>query len=303
MDRPVAQLERPESQTLEPDFLCIGMQKAGTGWLFDQLQFHPDFWMPPVKQLHYLEQERTRTGTAQKFLRIARRNPARRKMRLSHRRDFEERDVAFLEQYVSYDAEPMDIEKYIALFRHKREQLSGEINSGYSGLGKETISALACRLPDLRVLIVLRDPVARGWSQISMAHRNENFDAGLLDDPLLFRTWLETSPAIKKVAYPSRIVERWKQAAPNLEFKHFFFELVATDPVEARRQILLFLGADPERPSGGLLASHNRKSSDQKLDLTDRIKAVLIEHFADELRACARMFGGPAETWAAHHGV
>src|SRR5215469_17740999 len=37
-----------------PDFICIGMPKAGTGWLYDQLSHHPDFWMPPVKELHYL---------------------------------------------------------------------------------------------------------------------------------------------------------------------------------------------------------------------------------------------------------
>ena len=177
MDRTLAGLDQPQgiSQAPEPDFICIGMQKAGTGWLFDQLQFHPDFWMPPVKQLHYLEHERTKTGTAEKFLRIARRNPVRRKMRLSHRREWDERDVAFLEQYVGYDGEPMDIEKYIALFRYKGNCLSGEINSGYSGLGEETISALAQRLPDLRVFIILRDPVARGWSQVSMAYRNGEF--------------------------------------------------------------------------------------------------------------------------------
>ena len=38
-----------------PDFICIGMQKAGTGWAYDQLQYHPDFWMPPVKEIHYLD--------------------------------------------------------------------------------------------------------------------------------------------------------------------------------------------------------------------------------------------------------
>lgn len=291
------------SPAFEPDFICIGMQKGGTGWLFDQLQFHPDFWMPPVKQLHYLEHERTRTGTAEKFLRIARRNPARRKMRLSHRRDLDKRDVEFLEQYVSYDGEPMDIEKYISLFRYKGELLSGEINSGYSGLGEATISALADRLPKLKMFIILRDPVARVWSQVSMAHRNEVFDVRLLDDPSQFRTWLETFPAIKKVAYPSQIVERWRRAAPNLEFKHFFFELVATDPAEARRQILRFLGADPEKPSGAIEAGHNRKSSDAKLELTEPVKAVLVEHFREELCACARMFGGPAEAWAAQYGV
>src|SRR5689334_16087334 len=38
-----------------PDFLCIGAQKAGTSWLYQQLEPHPDFWMPPVKELHYFD--------------------------------------------------------------------------------------------------------------------------------------------------------------------------------------------------------------------------------------------------------
>ena len=51
--------------TRGPDFICIGAQKAGTRWLFDQLAFHPGFWMPPIKELHYLNQ-------GKRFLRFAR---------------------------------------------------------------------------------------------------------------------------------------------------------------------------------------------------------------------------------------
>ena len=38
-----------------PDFLCVGAQKGGTSWLYRQLEPHPDFWMPPMKELHYLD--------------------------------------------------------------------------------------------------------------------------------------------------------------------------------------------------------------------------------------------------------
>ncbi len=41
-----------------PDFLCVGAQKAGTSWLYQQLEPHPDFWMPPVKELHYFDQSK-----------------------------------------------------------------------------------------------------------------------------------------------------------------------------------------------------------------------------------------------------
>ncbi len=43
------------------DFLGIGAQRAGTRWLYDQSQHHPDFWMPPIKELHYFD-ARARTG-------------------------------------------------------------------------------------------------------------------------------------------------------------------------------------------------------------------------------------------------
>ncbi|PYL65054.1 MAG: hypothetical protein DMF20_09435 [Verrucomicrobia bacterium] len=38
-----------------PDFLCVGAQKGGTSWLYHQLNFHLDFWMPPIKELHYFD--------------------------------------------------------------------------------------------------------------------------------------------------------------------------------------------------------------------------------------------------------
>ncbi|MBV9571524.1 MAG: sulfotransferase [Alphaproteobacteria bacterium] len=285
-----------------PDFICIGMQKAGTGWLFDQLQFHPDFWMTPVKQLHYLEHEKTRPGKAEKFLALARK-PERLQQRISGRKRWDDRDIAFLEQLAGYRGEEMTVDRYISLFQYKQNSLSGEINSGYSGLGADTIQQVAERLPALRVFIILRDPVARAWSQISMAHRNEKFDPGLLEKPEDFRTYLETSPAIKKVAYPAQIVDRWKRSAPKLAFRWFFFDDIVKDPAIVRNEIIGYLGADPDKSSGEISADHNRKASDKKLESTETARATLIEHFRTELRACAAMFGGPADAWAAQYGA
>jgi len=37
-----------------PDFLVIGAQKAGTTWLHGNLLYHPEVWVPPIKELNYL---------------------------------------------------------------------------------------------------------------------------------------------------------------------------------------------------------------------------------------------------------
>ena len=37
-----------------PDFLGIGAQKAGTAWLHQNLQHHPDFYFPPdIKEIRF----------------------------------------------------------------------------------------------------------------------------------------------------------------------------------------------------------------------------------------------------------
>jgi hypothetical protein len=38
-----------------PDFLCIGMKKAATRWLFDQLNAHYQTWLPPIKECHFFD--------------------------------------------------------------------------------------------------------------------------------------------------------------------------------------------------------------------------------------------------------
>ncbi len=48
--------DRPPTRGGEPDFLCVGAHKAGSTWLYQQLDSHPDFWMPPIKELHYFDQ-------------------------------------------------------------------------------------------------------------------------------------------------------------------------------------------------------------------------------------------------------
>jgi hypothetical protein len=48
---------------------------------------------------------------------------------------------------------------------------------------------------------------------------------------------------------------------------------------------------------------YNRKSVRKRLEVNSAIRAVLVEYFADELRACAEMFGGAARNWPAKYGL
>src|SRR6266480_6385372 len=122
-----------------PDFLCIGAHKAGTTWLYQQLDSHPDFWMPPVKELHYFDQ----LSRVQRAGRLRRRD---------------QRDFRFLERLNSLSAEPgIDLEKYGRLFEPKASLLSGDISPNYSTLSDEVIRQVIGYFPSLRVIFLARD--------------------------------------------------------------------------------------------------------------------------------------------------
>lgn len=283
-----------------PDFICIGMQKAGTDWLYDQLQFHPDFWMPPIKEFHYFDRRKIpQIGRAKKFLDMT---PERLERRLSGRRSWDQRDHDFLRE-ASLCKGPLDIARYASLFRYKGTLLSGEITPGYSTLSESIISQIGAELPETKIILLVRDPVARAWSQISMAYRNENFDITILDSPASFASFLKTSSLVGDRSFPTKIVERWSRCAPHVQFASFLFDEIEKNSEGARDKILRFLGADPDKRSGVLPPGHNRKSQLRKLPLTDANRAILVAHFRDELHACAALFGGAARQWPAKHGV
>ncbi len=283
-----------------PDFICIGMPKAGTGWLYDQLSGHPDFWMPPVKELVYLSRgvprlgfARERHGRAQK--RQERALEASRGAERHLRRHRDGRDAAFVEYARTCMNRKMDLERYAGLFRFKGDLMSGDISPTYHSLKAATIAGIAQRFPEVKVLLLVRDPVSRAWSRISMMHRRGEFDPSLCLDASAFRTYLETDHNTGGLR-STVAATAWRAHAPAISFRHFLFDDISNDPENTRADICTYLGADPLKPSN-LPADHNRKADLEKLEMSDPIRNVLIEFFADEIMACAEMFGGRARAW------
>ncbi|PYJ10748.1 MAG: hypothetical protein DME93_10800 [Verrucomicrobia bacterium] len=262
-----------------PDFLCVGAQKGGTTWLYHQLAAHPDFWMPPIKEVRYFDKlSRTKASPP---------------------RPRDQRDVRFVESLKSLSARPF--KGYARLFEAKGASLSGDISPTYSTLNDEIIQRVISYLPNLKVIFLARDPVERAWSQLSMGVRLgmiTPFDA--TDTEEVIQNLLNSG--VLMLSHPSRIVARWKRYVHPDRFHVYFFDDLQRNPTELRRSILRFLGADPEKPSGRLKADYNSDARREKLRLTDKVRAHVAQFFKDELKTCAAQLGGPAREWPARYG-
>jgi len=110
------------------------------------------------------------------------------------------------------------------------------------------------------------------------------------------------NPGVLLRSHPSKIVARWKRyVRPDL-FRVYFFDDLEENPAELRRSILLFLGADPNKPSGRLKVDDNQDAKRDKLRFTDKVRSRVAQFFEQELKACAAELGGPAKQWPARYG-
>jgi hypothetical protein len=281
-----------------PDFLCIGMQKAGTSWLFDQLQHHPDFWMPPVKELHYFDRDFPDRRLALAIARADKSLDDLREMRSrSNERPLDERDLGFFaDAKACKDREP-SVATYGNLFRHKGNLLSGDMTPALCTLAEKQVRELTEQFPNLRVVMLIRDPVERAWSQISMSFRREKFKRSWLNKADKFEGFLRKRD-VESRSFATRIHERWAKYVPEDRFRYFFFDDLSKQPDTLRKDAIAFIGGDPAKSSAALSADYNRKSDREKLEMTELVHDILIRHFAEEIRACAATFGGAAKEWA-----
>jgi hypothetical protein len=274
---------RSPNSDAHPDFLCIGAQKSGTTWLYQQLHLHPDFWMPPQKELHYFDL----LGHARFF------GPPRKE---------DERDLCFLEAMKKLRDKPfIDLEGYAQLFELKGSLISGDITPAYSTLNEEIISRIVRRFPKLKIIFLARDPVERALSQLSM-------DVGLeLSKPF---NVADTDEVIEKLlhpgvllrSHPSTIVARWRRYVHPDQFRIYFFEELEHAPASLFSSIVSFLGGDP-RKTRARLNGKGKANSKGKLQFPDQVRCDVARFFEPELKACAAELGGPATAWPARYGL
>lgn len=281
-----------------PSFLGIGMAKAGTGWLFDQLKMHPDFWLPPVKEFAYLKRtERTLREHAVKQLEQLRRGEC---LDWANRRPDDGRDLAFLKEAARGIGNPQDLASYGALFRYGEGKLTGDITPGYGSLPSEIISKIGETFPETKLILLARDPIERAWSHISMLARNRLFDRRLLEDLGRFRDFLNTDQRICTSSSVMKTIRNWRNQAPNLKLRIFLFDDIISQPTRTLSDILEFLDAKTPMPTTAR-PWLNAKKPLGKLDLTDQFRSVLVNHFEGELNECASTLGGAASEWPSRY--
>jgi hypothetical protein len=256
-----------------PDFICFGLQKAGTGWLYDQMASCGQIWMPPVKEISYFAGNPYKRTNTKIIERCEAADPGLSGV-----------NGEFVKRFRSGLDRERDLEWYRALFEPK----SGRIS--YVTAPSE-VSA-AC--PDAKFIFLIRNPIDRFWSAVSMHLRGGRLDQKQVANWGSVKKLL-ARPLYVNQSYPSRIWARWSSLVPAGSIRFWCLDDIIADPDRVRREIVGFLGVT--QPTFGLPADHNRKQNTKKFVMPSGVRDGLREAFRKEMETSAELFGGAARLW------
>lgn len=197
------------NEKIWPNFFIVGAQKAGTTSLYEYLANVPGIYMSRIKEPHYF------ASNAMK------------------------RSIFKYEVHEKY---------YTGLFRNARDKLAvGEASTSYLWDVEAPIRIHQC-IEDAKIIIILRNPIERAFSQYLMDVRlgwqnSKSFYEAIQNDyhqPKIFpssRLYVEAGLYYQQV-------KRYLDTFGNENVKIIFFEEFIKKPEQEVKGVLKFLGID-----------------------------------------------------------
>ena len=254
-----------------PSFLCIGAQKAGTTWLYDNIRMHPGVWMAPVKEIFWFDRP-TALPLALQLCQPHNKSLRQHtfggvKKRLRRRRggapapQVDAAPSASPPPAAAPDAAqgpsraqralwhlwfmlaPRSDRWYGSLFRPAPGQIAGDINPYLAALERSMVERIHRLMPDIKIVYLLRNPIDRLWSQLGMSMKELGIARLESLDPADLRRSLEVGSEQRLSDYLGNIL-RWRELYRPEQMFIGFFDQLEESPRDLLRDIYGFLGLD-----------------------------------------------------------
>lgn len=252
-----------------PDFLIVGPQRTGTTWLHANLRLHPQVMLSEPKEILFFN--RLKQPQHAKFQ--------------SDRLDW----------YLQFFREPLwraTAKAGYCLWHYRRPywpRVRGEASASYAALDEDVIDEIVALNPDIRVMLMIRDPVERAWSHAKkdlVRNRKRKFEEVSEDE---FRAFFTDEYQVRCAQYV-RNHDAWQA---RLRPGHLYvgvFDEIATRPEEMLREAMRFLGIDDDdRYISDLAREEVNPAGGSRIP--EKYRTFLEDLFADDRRALRDRFG------------
>lgn len=236
-----------------PDFIIIGAPKCGTSWLQAALNQHPHIKMVP-DEIEYFSFHLDRPPEW------------------------------YFEHFVKrLEAENISDPESIIL---------GEKSARYCAMSPDQIERVCELLPDVKLVLMTRDPVARHW-----AHAKRNFEKRRLHNreiaalnlprQKLFAYFKETQP----LGEFSNIITNWTSVFPASQLLIVSQEKTLASPRETFHAVLDHIGASRDYDADKLTFLQRQINRGPKVEMPEDVAAFLEDMYGGERKRLRDLFG------------
>ncbi len=265
----------------------MGAPKAGTTSLYHYLDQHPEIYMSPIKEANHFASEVRLENFAEGY------------------QDRVRRDMRAVQEYLAgpmsekqYGAVGLEWGDYLKLFRNANgQQAIGEASVCYLW-SQSAARNIAARIPEARIVMILRHPAERAFSQyMQWAGRGKTNDTFLeackKSIACAGGKFQAMSPFLEMGLYADQ-VKRYLDLFPRGSIHIVFYEDYQRDARAMFADTLRFLGVDdgfqPDM-SQKYLTGGVRRAMD------DRDRSYLASFYGDDVRKLSQLLNRDLSHW------
>jgi hypothetical protein len=254
-----------------PDFVGVGVQRAGSTWVTRVLQQHPQVWVRQ-KEISFFTRHYHKGWRWYE----------------DHFADRQGRAAGEFSVNYFYAPRPHATRREFYPWWNPRRTLQ------FWRRLPSPRDALAARYPGLRVFVVLRDPALRAWSHY-WYWRGRRTRPGrhivpkrIVPFERMFRAdgrWIATQGR-----YADHLAH-WREAFPEMGV--FFYDDLRERPAELARELYRFVGVDPAFVPNTDLRVNARDYPPMPAEL----RRVLVAHYREQVERLQEMVGRDLSAW------
>ena len=177
-------------------------------------------------------------------------------------------------------------------FRGLQSKIRGEFTPAYSILPVSLIRDVYALNPDMRLVLIVRHPVERAWSQVEMGMiRNRRRTIPEVPESDLLRQ--VESPGVLDRSRFSVILGHWLMVFPAPQIHIEVFDNIEREPKQLLTRVLTHVGADPALMPWDRLPLGQRLNANAGREIPPRCHDRLRELLGGELRALREILPKP----------
>lgn len=300
-----AQKSKPITGTF-PDFMILGPQRTGTTWLSHNLRLHPEIFISQPKELYFFNRLLRSPKYSPHFEKL-KRNLGGNNYRSLKSWGRELGKILYFDLLKTGRFKANQLEWYLKFFNPNaltarkegkaiqektgvpyQPKVFGEATATYAAMSEEIVREVCLLNPDLKIILMIREPVERAWSHAKKDLVRNQKRAETDIDEAEFKEYFSRKYQLRCSKYSTQI-ETWSKYLPQENIFLGQYQFLTTRPKEFVMDVFEFLGVEMDerfvRKSVADIVNPTAKSQ-----IPEKFRTYLRNLFSEEYETLKREF-------------